>query len=239
MRKRLFEITDKYNGNDLLSKIYDIFLLVIIFVSIVPLTFKVMSPTLLVVDYICVVVFIIDYLLRWLTADMKIKKKASFMIYPFTPLAILDLLAILPSFNIVSRAFRLLKIFRVFKALRIFKSLRYSKSFIRISKVIKSNAVILWSLLLCALFYIVVSALFIFSVEPESFDNFFEALYWATTALTTVGYGDIYPVTVGGRIVSMVSSFFGIAIVALPSGVITAGFIKEMKNGGDEEAEIE
>jgi voltage-gated potassium channel len=75
-----------------------------------------------------------------------------------------------------------------------------------------------------------VSALFIFSIEPESFDNFFEAIYWATTALTTVGYGDVYPITVGGRMISMISSFFGIAIVALPSGVITAGFINEMKN---------
>ncbi len=101
-----------------------------------------------------------------------------------------------------------------------------------IGKVIKKNAAVLIALLICAIFYIFISALFIFSIEPESFGNFFESLYWATTALTTVGYGDIYPVTDSGRLISMLSSFFGIAMVALPSGVITAGFIKELELNG-------
>jgi len=106
-----------------------------------------------------------------------------------------------------------------------------------IGKVIKKNAAVLVALLVCALFYIFVSALFIFSIEPESFDSFFEALYWATTALTTVGYGDIYPLTTGGRLISMVSSFFGIAMVALPAGVITAGFISELQLGKESTAD--
>jgi len=72
-----------------------------------------------------------------------------------------------------------------------------------------------------------------FNVEPDHFDTFFEAVYWATTALTTVGYGDIYPVTVTGKVVSMVSSFMGIAIVALPSGIFTAGFIGELERMKD------
>jgi voltage-gated potassium channel len=102
--------------------------------------------------------------------------------------------------------------------------------------VIKKNTATLLSLLVCAIFYIFVSALLIFSIEPDSFDSFFEAIYWATTALTTVGYGDIYPLTDGGRIISMISSLFGIAMVALPSGVITAGFLSEKnidKKGND------
>ena len=70
-----------------------------------------------------------------------------------------------------------------------------------------------------------VSALVIYNVEPESFETFFDSIYWATISLTTVGYGDIYPVTTVGRIVTMVSSVFGIAIIALPSGVITAGYL--------------
>ena len=65
-------------------------------------------------------------------------------------------------------------------------------------------------------------------MEPESFETFFDAIYWATISLTTVGYGDIYPVTTVGRIVTMVSSVFGIAIIALPSGVITAGYLSEV-----------
>ena len=79
-----------------------------------------------------------------------------------------------------------------------------------------------------AVAYILISALVIYNVEPESFATFFDAIYWATISLTTVGYGDIYPVTTIGRIVTMISSAFGIAIIALPSGVITAGYLAEI-----------
>ncbi len=70
-----------------------------------------------------------------------------------------------------------------------------------------------------------ISALVMFQVEPDSFNTFFDALYWAMVTLTTVGYGDIYPISETGRIVSMVSAFMGIAIVALPTGIITAGYM--------------
>ena len=76
--------------------------------------------------------------------------------------------------------------------------------------------------------YILVSALVIYNIEPESFETFFDAIYWATISLTTVGYGDIYPITTVGRVVTMVSSILGIAIIALPSGVITAGYLDEI-----------
>lgn len=79
-----------------------------------------------------------------------------------------------------------------------------------------------------AVAYVLISALVIYNVEPESFETFFDAIYWATISLTTVGYGDIYPVTTIGRIVTMISSVFGIAIIALPSGVITAGYLEEV-----------
>lgn len=81
--------------------------------------------------------------------------------------------------------------------------------------------------------YILFAALVIFNVEPDSFDSFFDAVYWATVSLTTVGYGDIYPVSAVGRFVTMISSVFGIAIVALPAGIITAGYMKEIEE--DEE----
>ena len=80
-----------------------------------------------------------------------------------------------------------------------------------------------------------ISALTIYNVEPESFDTFFDAVYWATISLTTVGYGDIYPVTVVGRIVTMISSVLGIAIIALPSGVITAGYLEEINKKDEDE----
>ena len=74
----------------------------------------------------------------------------------------------------------------------------------------------------------------IYNVEPDTFDTYFDAIYWATVSLTTVGYGDIYPVSTMGRIITMVSSVFGIAIVALPAGIITAGYMNELeKNNGE------
>ena len=76
--------------------------------------------------------------------------------------------------------------------------------------------------------YILLSALIMLQVEPESFESFFDAIYWAVVTLTTVGYGDIYPTSDIGRIVSMLSSFMGIAIVALPTGIITAGYMNEL-----------
>ena len=74
------------------------------------------------------------------------------------------------------------------------------------------------------------SALIIFNVEPETFKTFFDAVYWATVSLTTVGYGDIYTVSVAGRVITMISAVLGIAIVALPAGIITAGYMQELED---------
>ena len=80
--------------------------------------------------------------------------------------------------------------------------------------------------------YIIISAIVMFNVEPDSFGTFFEAIYWSTVSLTTVGYGDLYPVTVLGRTVAMLSSFFGIAVVALPAGIVTAEYLNSLKEDG-------
>ena len=79
-----------------------------------------------------------------------------------------------------------------------------------------------------AIGYIIVSALIVFNVEPDTFPTFFDAVYWATVSLTTVGYGDIYAVSVAGKIITMVSALFGIASVALPAGIVTAGYMEEI-----------
>ena len=111
---------------------------------------------------------------------------------------------------------------------RAFKIVRYSKSITIISNVIKKQKEPLLAVCMLAAAYIMICALIIFNVEPDTFENFFSAIYWATVSLTTMGYGDIYPISTIGRIVTMVSSFVGIAIVALPSGIITAGYMDEI-----------
>ncbi len=115
---------------------------------------------------------------------------------------------------------------RTFRIFRVFKAFRYSKNLIIIIDVLRSSRNALLAVCSLAVGYVLVAALVIFNVEPDSFDTLFDAIYWATVSLTTVGYGDIYPVTVTGRVVTMLSSVFGIAIVALPAGIITAGYMK-------------
>lgn len=239
MRKRIFEILDTPKDDDKLSNFYDVFMMVVIVASLVPLAFKNDYLAFRIIDKVAVVIFIIDYFLRLLTADYKLKNKGwSFLIYPITPMAIIDLLCILPSLNIISSGFRILKVFRLFRTLRVFrvfKTIRYSKSIKMILGVFKTQKKPLMTVGILAAGYVLISALIIFNVEPDSFDDFFEAVYWATVSLTTMGYGDIYPVTTLGRIVTMVSSIFGIAIIALPAGIITAGFMEQLNEKEESE----
>lgn len=239
MRKRVFEIIETAKENDRLSNVYDVFMMVIIVLSLVPLAFKAENTFFTVIDKIAVVVFIVDYCLRLLTADYKLNKgTASFFLYPITPMALLDLLCILPSLSLINSGFRILKIIRLFRTLRVFrvfKAVRYSKSIQMIKYVFKTQRKPLMTVGLLAVAYIVISALVIFNVEPDSFKTFFDAVYWATVSLTTMGYGDIYPVTTIGRIVTMLSSIFGIAIIALPSGIITAGFMERLNDPREQE----
>lgn len=232
MRKKIYNIIDTSEDPNKINDAYDIIMLISIVVSLIPLAFKKSNIVFEYIDYITVAIFIIDYILRLITADFKLKKSAlSFVLYPFTPMAIVDLVSILPSLTIIHNGFKLLKIFRLLrtlKVLRTLKFLRYSKSVDVISNVFKKQKRVLSTVATLAIVYILVSALVIYNVEPESFDTFFDAVYWATISLTTVGYGDIYPVSTIGRVVTMVSSIFGIAIIALPSGVITAGYLAEI-----------
>ena len=143
-------------------------------------------------------------------------------------MALIDLLSILPSLTVLNAGFKVLRVFRVLRVGR------YSTSLRIIGSVLKGSKRSLMAVGSLAVAYILLSALIIFNAEPDSFDDFFEAIYWATVLLTTVGYGDIYPVTTAGRLVAMASSIFGIAIVALPAGIITAGYMKELEKKKDE-----
>ena len=226
MRQRLYNLL---NGDEGLAMWCGRVMTVLIIASLLPLCFKESSPILETIEYGCVLVFIVDYLARWVTADLKLRKGAlSFVIYPFTPMAIIDLLSILPVFN----ALRTLRVLRLFRALRAFKLIRYSKSASAIAAVFEKQWEALLAVLCLAICYILVSALVIFNVEPETFNTFFDAVYWAVVSLTTVGYGDLYPSSDVGRVIAMISSLMGVAVVALPSGIITAGMLDELRGDG-------
>lgn len=240
MRKRLFEVIETAKEDDRLSNVYDVFMMVVIVLSIVPLAFKQEPRFFTVMDKVAAGVFIVDYILRFATSDLKLKKgRLSFLLYPVTPMALIDLLCILPSLSVIGSAFRVLKVFRLLRTLRVFrvfKAVRYSKSINMIGRVFEMEHKPLITVGALAAGYVLVSALVIFNVEPELFGSFLDAVYWATVSLTTMGYGDITPVTAAGRVVTIISSMMGIAIIALPSGIMTAGFMRILHEEQEREA---
>ncbi len=245
MRKKLYNVIQPSDSNaSILSSAYDWFMMAVIIISLVPLAFKNNETGVFeVIDTVCVVIFIIDYIARWSTADYQLNRGAvSFFIYPFTPMAILDLLCILPSLHLLNSGFRILKIFRLFRTFRVFRAfkvIRYSKSIHIIIQVIKDQRAPLLTVCGLAVGYVLIAALVIFNVEPDTFNSFFSAIYWAAVSLTTMGYGDIYPITTAGQVITMISAFIGIAIVALPSGIITAGYMSAINGDDDNETETD
>lgn len=239
MRKKIFEMIEPSNREGLLGRFYDFIMIAAIIASVVPLAFKTSYLGFEIVEYVCVGIFAIDYVLRMICADFILKKgKASFFLYPISPMAVIDIIAILPSVSLLNEGFRLLKIFRLlrtFKVFRAFKFFRYSKTFDVVFNVFKKQKNILITVMSMAVAYIFVSALIMYNVEPDTFNSFFDAIYWSTISLTSVGYGDIVPVTAMGKVITMLSSVLGIAIIALPSGVITAGYLAEITKLEDED----
>lgn len=230
MRKKIYNILNQ-------NAIYDTFMFAVIIMSIIPLAFVKQQSWMTLIDRTTVIIFIVDYILRWFVADKLSNKLNKFILYPLTPMAIIDLLSILPSITLLNSSFKLLKIFRLFRSLRLLKILklvRYSKSITMICNVFKKQKETFITILVMAITYILVSALVIINVEPETFPTYFDALYWATISLTTVGYCDVYAVTTIGKIITMISSFLGIAVVALPAGIITSGLMDELSKSHDE-----
>lgn len=243
MRRKVFELVEP-SKDEGLAGAYNIVMVSAIIASIVPMTFKQTNTAFLLIDRVTTILFIIDYALRWMTADIKLKQKgpSAFIVYPFTPMAIIDLLSILPGLFAINQSlklFRLIRMVRMFRIFRVFKAFRYSSRFAIIGKVIRDQRDSLIAVCYIAGGYILVAALIIFNVEPQSFDTFFDAIYWATFSLTTVGYGDIYPVTNIGRLVAMISSLFGVAVIALPAGIISAGIMDEINKRKSEKDEKE
>ena len=221
-----------------LSRIYDYVMILAIIMGTVPLLYREQIRLFWYFDVISGAIYLVDYILRWITCDFhsdKPKWKA-FLLYPFTPMAILDLLSILPTFNLLSRAYKLTKAVRLLKILRFTRIVYYIGPLEIFVSVIKKQWKLLMAVMLVAFFVILVTAIVIFQSEHEIdpvtgeyiFKNFYDAFYWAAVTLTTVGYGDFYPVSNLGKTLSIISSLFGIATIALPSSIITAGYMQEL-----------
>lgn len=183
-----------------------------------------------------VIVFSIEYVLRLLTAHRKYKKKNSFFsVVHFikSPMGIVDLLAILPFYLPLFIPFdlRFLRVLRATRLLRVFKLKRYSRSLEIVGKVLKDTKdELIVTVFITFLLLLIASTLMFYlegNIQPDAFPNILSTFWWAIATLTTIGYGDVYPLTAGGRVLASIIAILGIGLVALPTGIISTGFIEE------------
>lgn len=237
MRTRIYEIVTRPKRGDNASCLYDLFIVVVSILSIAPAVFHAnrigesAQRTLAIIDNVTVYILCFDYLLNWMTFDIAKGKRGDwkeFLKYPFTLAAIINLLSILPTLNLLPSGFLFLR------ALRIVRLFRYSRQLTIIVNVFVQERKTLSSVFILALAYIFATALIMFTFEPGTFDNFMDALYWSTITLTTVGFGDITPTSDLGYILTSITSIMGIFVLALPAGIMTGGFLQQLRQREEE-----
>ena len=237
-RKRLFDIIQIGNTSDRPSRYFDIFIAVVIIANVAVLfleTFQSLSEYFGLFDAIAditVSIFIVEYILRIWTADFLFpEQKRGVAIFRFITSAngIIELLTILPFFFLSGMVvFRMLRVVRIF---HLFRLNSHYDSFSVIRTVLNEKKNQILSSLFIIFIVIMASSLLMYNVEnkvqPESFENAFSGLWWSVSTILTIGYGDIYPVTILGKILGVLISFLGVFAVALPTGIISAGFVEQ------------
>ena len=237
-RKRIFEIIQIGNKEDLPSRAFDIGIVIAIVLNIAVLfldTFDGLSAydsIFRVVEIVTILIFCVEYALRIWTADLlypeEKKKSRAILKFIFSFDGLVDLLTILPFFFLSGMgAVRFLRVARIFHLFRI--NTQY-ESFQVITSVLKEKRnAILYSVFIIVVL-ILASSLTMYSVEhaaqPEAFQNAFSGIWWSVSTVFTVGYGDIYPVTVLGRVMGVIITFLGVGAVAIPTGILSAGFVE-------------
>lgn len=242
-RKRLFEIVEVGYSLDFVSRFYDILnvsaIVLNVIVSIL-LTYSEIKAKyeglLLAIEGITVFYFVIDYVLRIITARFLYpgeKEFTAILKYMFSFIGIVDLLSFLPYYLPIffpagTVAFRMIRIVRIF---RLFRINAYHDSLSVITSVIVDKGQQLIASVFIILVLMIASSLCMYSLEheaqPEVFKNAFSGIWWATSTLLTVGYGDIYPITTLGKLFGIFISFLGVGMVAIPTGIISAGFVNQ------------
>ena len=263
-RRKIFRVIDEDARDYIPSRIFNGLIVLLIFLNVVAIIFE--SDDHYAVEYAIVfnqiefwsvLVFGLEYLLRLFTADFVYKNLSGwkpFIRYIVSPLAIIDLLAILPSIIILIAPytyflsglmdFRVIRLLRTLRLLRVFKITRYSRSLRMIIQVFKEKGRDLAVTIFITFILMVISSTMMFYVEHEAqeeqFPNILATFWWAVATLTTVGYGDVYPITPAGKILGGVIAVLGIGLVALPTGILSSAFVDKMeRRKEDEEKAIE
>ena len=242
IRKKIFTIISIGNKTDLASRIFDIALVIVIFCNLAVTLLSTFAwwdryePVLKTIEFVTILIFTVEYILRLWTADYLYPKKtrwAAVLAFVLSISGMIDLLTFLPYYLPIffpagAVAFRILRVVRIF---RLFRVNAQNDAFSVILDVLyeKRNQ-LLFSIVLILIFMIAAS-LCMYDLEheaqPEAFQNAFSGIWWAVSTLLTVGYGDIYPITIAGRIMAIFISFLGVGMVAIPTGIISAGFVQQ------------
>ncbi len=237
MRQYIKSIVE-YNDNKP-SKRFAFFIQFLIILSVITFSIETLpdlkpqAKTLLnTIEVICVIVFSLEYLARIYVSDKKLK-------FIFSFYGLIDLFAILPfylSFGVDLRSLRLLRMFRLF---RLLKLVRYNKAMQHFTKamIMAKEQIILFMVITLILIYFAAVGIYYFENEaqPEHFSSIFDSLWWSIVTLTTVGYGDVYPITVGGRIFTFFILLIGLGIVAIPTGIISSSLTKAVESKSETE----
>lgn len=254
LKTRTFEIVQLSKDDDLASKIFDVALISLIIINIIMViaeTFKIPVNVQTAIKYaetISVIIFTIEYLVRVWTSDLLYPDSHPVIArirFIFSFMAIIDLLSILPFYipMIIPVDLRVLRALRILRLFRLFKINRYTDALSTIGKVFRKKASELISSIFVVILLMIISSVIMYNVEnqaqPELFDNAFSAMWWAVATLTTVGYGDIYPVTVLGKLLSAIIALLGIGLVAVPTGIITSGFMEVLEEKKDKHKECD
>lgn len=241
-KKRIFELIEIADKGDRVSRLIDGLIIGLIFFNIIAMVAE--SYTHVHSQYhvllkrleICtIVIFSVEYILRVWTAKFKYPTaKHPRLRYVFSPMAVIDLLSILPFYLTLFIAYDLsfFLILRLFRILRIFKLHRYFDGLNLIGMVLRKKSRELVASAMVIFILLVIASILMYYIEhpvqPEIFPNIPTAFWWAVETLTTVGYGDIYPITGWGRFLSGFIALLGIGLVALPTGIVSSGFLKEL-----------
>ena len=245
VKTRVYEIVEAAKPNDRASRIFDIVLIVLVCLNIVAvmlLTVESLEARYVVwfkaFEFVSSIIFTVEYLLRiWaVTSDPRYAQPLRGRLrFALTPLAIIDLLAILPFYLpfFLPIDLRVLRAFRLFRLLRVLKLGRYSDSMRLLGSVISNKKEELSVCLFIGTVLLIIASSLMYFVEneaqPDGFSSIPESLWWGVATLTTVGYGDVYPITPLGRLVGALVSVLGIGMFALPAGILATGFADEIR----------
>jgi voltage-gated potassium channel len=242
IRRRAYELIENTKENDIAGTLVNRIIIIFICLnigSIITESFENLSIPLTIAlqffEYVSVALFSLEYAVRFWTAPFRFPLlKHPYLRYVISPMAILDLLAVAPFYLPMFIPFdlRFLRVLRLFRLLRVFKLNRYSDSLNLIGRVIKKekSKLLMTGFVIVVLIILASSIMYFFenTVQPENFPNIIATLWWAISTLTTVGYGDVYPITYMGKFLSSIFALLGVGLVALPSGIICTGMINEM-----------